>query len=413
MLVLDMSKLLSQLVGVPDQLFAVMISQLESASGKPSVDIKLATEIRSKVISRIRELGLDPNDTTPEELHSALQSLVSLHDRFLVQRLGGTNNGDLAFLLPRIKKLIDSINIPKNSWVIKSSSAKKLIKSVPPKRVMKQLGYRSVDSMLKREPINEIMVGVRITESKAWQDKFVSQFKHLQPSDFENREIEVLLLDGKKWGAQAFTYAKNHKQNISHSKEMGVVAILPLPIINFPGITIILLPTILFHINEIRTYSTYFKHHQMRSDFGHILVDAIRDDSARKIMMAGQHFHWRVIHHHYGSKDVDHPDFFEPHILPEDLFWRKSEEILFRIEPALYFWQGLDYVGQLVDQKPISFNLMDVATGFVNNTKYEDRYFTHMRDSIWNELLLRYLKYPSLDSQVRLQIEKRMDNAII
>ena len=194
---------------------------------------------------------------------------------------------------------------------------------------------------------------------------------------------------------------------------MGVVAILPLPIANFPGITIVLLPTLLFYINEIRTYSTYFKHHQMRSDFGHVLVDAIRDDSARKIMMAGQHFHWRVIHHHYGSKDVDRPEFFEPHILPEDLFWRKSEEILFRIEPALYFWQGLDCVGQLVGQKPISFNLMDVATGFVNNTKYEDRYFTHMRDSIWNELLLRYLKYPSLDSQVRLQIEKRMDDSTI
>ena len=193
-----MSKLLSQLVGVPDQLFAVMISQLESASGKPSVDIRLATEIRSKVISRLKELGLDPDDTTPEELYSALQSLVSLHDRFLVQRLGGSNNGDLAFLLPRIKKLVDSINIPKNSWVIKSSSAKKLIKSIPPKRVMKQLGYRSVDSMLKRESINEIMVGVRIIESKVWLDKFVSQFKHLQPSDFENREIEVLLLDGKK-----------------------------------------------------------------------------------------------------------------------------------------------------------------------------------------------------------------------
>jgi hypothetical protein len=408
-----MSKLLSQLVGVQDQLFAVMVQQLESACGNPSVDIRISTEIRAKVLAHIRSLGLDPDDTTGQELYGALLGLVELHDRFLVERIGGSNPGDVADLLPRIKKLIDTINIPKSVWVLKHSVAKKIIKSYPPKNVMKQLGYRSVDSMLKRESIDELFVGIRFMESESWQEKLLSKYSKLNPSDFENREVEVLLLDGKKWGGKAFTYAKSHKHNITNLKEMGVVAILPLPVSNMPGITIVLIPRILYYINEVRTYSTYFKHHQVKNEFGATLVKTLLEDPSRHVTVAGQHLHWRVVHHFYGQESVSHPEFFEPHILPEDLFWRKAEQILFRIEPALHFWHEVDFVGKIFDDKPVSFNLMDVATNFINKTPYERRYFYHMKESLWNELFIRYLDYPALRNQVRMQIDYQSDNQFI
>lgn len=407
-----MSKLLSQLVGVQEQLFAIMIQQLESASGNPSVDIRMSTEIRAKILSHVRSLGLDPDDTTGEELYGALMGLVELHDRFLVERIGGTNPGDVADLLPRIKKIIDTINIPKSVWALKHSVAKKILKSNPPKNVMKQLGYRSIDSMLKRESIDELFVGVRFLETQSWQEKLISKYSKLQPSDFENREIEVLLLDGKKWGGKAFTYAKTNKHNITNLKEMGVVAILPLPITNLPGITIVLIPRILYYINEVRTYSTYFKHHQVKHDFGSTLVRTLLDDPSRHVTVAGQHVHWRVIHHFYGQESSAHPEFFEPHISPDDLFWRKAEEILFRIEPALHFWSGMDFVGRLQDGKLVSFNLMDVATNYINKTPYQRSYSYHMRESLWNELFIRYLEYPALRNQIRLQIDNQ-DNQII
>ena len=121
--------MLSHLVGVPEQLFATMIQQLESASGNNSVDIRLSTEIRATTMSSTKSLGLDPNDTTGEELYSALNGLVNLHDQFLVKRIGGSDSGDVIDLLPRIKKLIDDINIPKSVWALKYSSVKKLIKN--------------------------------------------------------------------------------------------------------------------------------------------------------------------------------------------------------------------------------------------------------------------------------------------
>lgn len=405
--------MLSQLVGVPDKLFAVMVKQLESASGNPSIDIRLSTEIRAKIISSLKSLGLDPNDTTGEELYAALIGLVSLHDKFLADRLGATNTGDVADLLPRIKKLVDSLNIPKTVWAVKHSTAKRLIKELPPKQVMKQLGYRSVDSLIKRESIDEIMVGIRIVESISWQQKFINKYKNLQASDFENRDINVILMDGKKWGVKAFTYARSHRQNISNLKEMGVVAMLPLPVVNLPGISIIMLTQILYYINEVRTYSTYFKHHQVKTGFGNTLVKTLIDDPSRHVTIAGQHVHWRVLHHYYGSSEKNHPEFFEPHIVPEDLFWRKAEDIIYKIEPALHFWSQLDYVGIMIDDKPLSFNLMDVATNYVNKTPFNKRHTEHMKDSIWNELFVRYLHYPGLRTQVKLQIDHQTEGQFI
>ncbi len=408
-----MSKSLSQLVGVSDQLFALMVQQLESASGNPSVDIRLATEVSSKVYTRMRALGLDPDDTTGEELYSALLGLIGLHDRFLVKRMGGSNPSDVADLLPRIKKLIDTINIPKTVWGLKHSVAKSLLKATPPKNVMKQLGYRSIDSMLKRESIDEIMVGIRILETGKWQRAFIEKYIRLEPSDFENRQANLLLLDGKKWGGKSLTYARSHNQNITHLKEMGVVAILPLPVNDLTGISIALIPRILYYLNEIRTYSTYFKHHQVRAGFGHTLVRTIIDDPARHVQMAGQHVHWRVLHQYYGSHNTDHPEFFEPHLQPEDLFWRKAEEILFKIEPALHFWHDMDYVGVLEDGRQISFNLMDMAANYINKTPYGDHFNGHMKDSLWNELFMRYLRYSGLRSQVNLQIEHQSSEPIM
>ena len=406
MLVVYMSKMLSHLVGSAEQLFSLQVQQLEQASGGLGIDVALTAEIIAKVHMHTRALGFDPDDTTGEELYYGLLDLAALHDKFLVKRLGGSNTGDIADLLPRIKHFVEVINIPKSVWVIKHSVIKRLLKSTPPKKVMKQLGYRSVDSLLKRENIDELMIGVRFIETLDWQRAFVKKYSNLQPNDFETRDVAFLLLDGRKWGNQTFKFVEKKHQNITHLKEMGVVALLPLPMTHLDGVTITLLPRLLFYLNEVRAYSSYFKLQQVKPQFGSIISDTINRDPARHINMAGQHLHWRVIHNYYGNQDTDsHPDFFEPHITPEDLFARKAEDILYKIEPALQFWSEMDFVGVIRDGVPISFNLMDVAVNLINKLDYASRTFGHMQNSLWNELFIRYLGTDPLNYQVKSQLE--------
>jgi hypothetical protein len=247
-----MSKYISELLGAVEPVFGMAISQMELASGNPSVDVRLTAEIIGKAHMKTKALGLDPVDTTGKELQAALINLIERHDHFLAKRLGGNDPTDVEDMLARIKLVVDRLGISKQAWVLKHSVAKRLLKNNPPKNLMKALGYRSIDSMLKREPISELFGAVRFMESAKWLNGFLGTYWQLRPSDFESRDIEVVHMDPKKWGKHAEPFVMRAKHNITHLKEMGAVIMLPMPIKHFEGVTITVMPLVLHYINEIR-----------------------------------------------------------------------------------------------------------------------------------------------------------------
>lgn len=408
MLMLIMSKYLSELLGATEPMFSIALRQLEQASGSQSTDIRLTSEIIGKAYLKKRELGLDPVDTTGEELYYALLALVKKHDEFLAKKLGGDDPSDVHDLLPKIKLLVEKLDLPKKVWVLKKSVARRLIKAMPPKHVMKHLGYKSVDSMIKREPISELFCSLRFAEDPEWLNGFLQKYKKLRPSDFESRDIEIILMDSKKWSGLTRDFVHKKRHNLSHVKELGVVVMLPMPINKMHGISITVLPLLLHYFNEIRLYSSFFKLQQVKPDFGDILVKTLIADPDKHAVIAGQNIHWRVIQRYFGKLEKEyHPEIFEPHVQPEDLHWRKAEEVLFRIEPALHFWHDLDYVAVPQGDRPITFNLMDMAISYVNALPYSDRAIYHFRESLWNEIFIRYMGQKVLENQILKQLDNQ------
>ena len=401
-----MTRVLSELLAAEEPLFGMAIKQLEQASGDSSVDVRLTAEIIGKVHMKMRALGLDPTDTTGRELYGALCSLLAQHDRFLAERIGAQDASSAQEVVSRVIETVAALDVPKNAWLLKHSVAKRLLQAMPPKKVMKQLGYRSIDSMIKREPISEVFGAIRFLETEAWQNKFIHSYKSLKPTDFEVRPIEIIQVDAKKWGSTASSFVSTKRHNITHLKEVGVVLLLPLPFERTSGITITTLPLILHYINEIRLYSSFFKMQQVRSNFSEILIDSLIHDPGKHVQIGGQHIHWRVIHRHFGTQEDNHPDIFEPHVERDDLLWRKTEEVLYRLEPALHFWYDAEYVGVAFDGRPVSFNLMDVAVSYINDLSYGHQAIHHLRDSLWNEIYLRYMGERALQAQVLQQLAK-------
>lgn len=395
-----MCKNLADLLEAEQPLFSVMVEQLERASGRPSVDVRLLAEIIGKVHMKIRALGLDPHDTTGPELYHALQDLIGKHDLFIAKKLDAKNPSHVSEVLPKIGPFIDSLAIPKSAWVLKHSVAKRLLKQTPPKQVMAHLHYRSIDSMLKREPVSEIFGSLRFAESPTWQQKFMSKYAALTPMDFEVRDIDVIHLDSKKWAGVADTFVKANHYNITHLKELGVVLILPLPVDNLPGISLTTLAKVLHNINDIRLYSAYFKLQQTSHQFGVKLRSTLQNDS-EYIEVAGHKVHWRAVHGHFAKNGfVKHLEAFEPHLQLDDLEWRRVEEVLYRIEPALHFWHDMDFVAAYRAPDVVSFNLMDNALSFVNKLHYDARVTSHFNNSLLNELMIRYVGQPPMESLV-------------
>jgi hypothetical protein len=403
-----MSQYISEILGAREPEFTLMLHGLEKYSGKTAADVRLSLDIQHIHASKLKELGLDPKDTTPEELYQSLLSLAKNHDTFLQKAIGGQDLKDANDLLPLIKKQAEKLGLPQ-IWGIKHSAAKRLLKKNPPKALMKALGYRSVDSLLKRENVCEIFAALRFTESPAWQRKFIQSYKVLKPSDFEIRPLELLVLKKNKWKKLAADYVRQTRHNIVPVRELGAILLLPLPVKKIAGLTLVSLPLVLHHINELRLYSSLFKFNQVKPEFGNILVSTLLEDSPQAVILGEQPLHWRVVHSHFGRSEKPPLEVFEPHIQADDMMWRRAEDQLFRLEPALMFWQGTDFVAQPHDGRAISFNLLDMALNYYNELSIDSQSLTHLRTSLWDELFRRYLALPVYEEQALAQLDSASD----
>lgn len=403
-----MSRFISDLLEKEKTALRTTLDKLEQASGESSIDSRLLSEIIVKSKSKIKQLGLDANDTNAEELYAALINLAQLHDTFLSKALGGSDPADTKDMLPRIQKFTNSIASTKTVWAIKHSVAKRQLKSIPPKLLMKKLGYRSIDSMIKREPIDDLFAGIRVAESSEYINKFFDSFKNLRPSDFESRKMLVRLLTQKRWQNVTNNYVTNTRDNLVELKELGSVVIMNLPVEKLKGATIMLLPLILHKLNNIHIYSSYFKFEQVQNDFGDILSSTLLGKSVSRINMAGLDLSWNVIRDHFGKLSQDGlTDVFEPHIQLDDLEDKIVEESLYKLEPALHFWFGNNFLGLPFSDGAVSLNLLDIATDFVNNLSFAASSTKYLSLALWDELLARYLSELPLQDQVLQQLDSQ------
>jgi|AntRauTorcE11897_2_1112592.scaffolds.fasta_scaffold00242_15 hypothetical protein len=400
---------LATLLNAQEPVFSLSLRQLEKAGGHGSQDVKLQAEIIEKAHEATRQLGLDPKDTTGPELYGALLAKAEEHDKKLAERLGVEQFDDVKEVNSRVLQVPSEMDVKMDCWVLKKSMAKKFLKAMPPKGMMKILGYRSVDSMLKNENISELFGAIRFSEDGEWLNEFNEQYKTLKPSDFETRKIEMIHMDVEKWGDIAAHFVEKKRHFHTHSKEMGVIVIVPTALEKMAGVATKSLLLTFHYINEIRLYSAFFKLKQVDAKFGEIVVETLIADPSDAAVMAGQNIHWRVVQRYFGKlKDEYHPEAFQPHVQPEDLHWRKAEEMMFQFDDKFEFWKDMDYVAIVHDGRPTTFNLMDVSFGYSNKIPYQERYIYHFREALWNELFIRYMGQGSLEDQILIQLDNDM-----
>lgn len=406
--------MLSRLLEAKQPVFDMTIKQLEEQTGNQSTDAQLIAEILEKAHDRMRRLKLDPGDTTGKELYNALIDQVKNQGDKLARSLGGSDPNNLEEMIPLLTKEAEKADIPRDCQVIKEDIAKQMLLNMPPKQILKRLGYGSVKEMLKSEDIGEIFGAIRFSEDAEWLNSFNEQYESLTYDDLEERQIRIINLDYEKWGDLAEHFVEKKLHNVTHSKEMGIIITVPIPpgsSMTGQGITLKVLPLLFHYYNEIRLYSSFFKLMKDKKNFGEIFVSTLIADPSHVSVTEGDYVHWRVVQRYFGKlKDESHPEAFQPHVNPEDLHWRKAEDVLYEIAPELEFWHDMDYVALfLSDDEPVTFNMMDVAFSYANDESFEGRYLYHFREALWNEIFIRYLGEKNLEDRVL----KRLDNELI
>jgi len=189
-----MSRRIADLLSQPEKDIAKHLANLEKHNGYPSHDARYIGQTHQMLRQKLKQLMMDPDDTTAEELFQALQIKFQADSQKLdwYYRAGEKSFSQKTDL---VSKLFGHASGIPTVWAIKTAAAKKLLKQNPPKHVMKHLGYRSVDSLIKRQKISVILSLAEVIESSNWQKSFDRQVSKLDQTNFEARPIEITAMD--------------------------------------------------------------------------------------------------------------------------------------------------------------------------------------------------------------------------
>ncbi len=408
-----MAKFLSDLLDAEEPIFTQAVRQLEEVSGKTGADAKLIGDITAMAHDNLRTLGLNPAASTGEEVYYGLISRVEQDIKRLVRIIGAeeSRSEDVRYLVPFMVEAANKANFNRKVFVLRPDRAKDLLRQMPPKQLMEKLGYTDIEEMFANEDFDEIYTALRFSEGPEWLTEYNELFKQVTPEDYEERDLRIVVMDHNKYVDLAAHFVQKKLHNVTHTKEMGIIVVVPMHTRKMRGLVLKTLPLLFHYMNEVKLYSTFFKLKSKKPHFGETVVNTLIADPGMGTQMAGKNIHWRVVQR-YLAKHKEDNDIskvaFEPHVQPEDLHWRRAEELLYELDPELEFWKDRDYVALNFDGFPVAFNLFDVSFAYSNKASYEDRYAYHFRESLWNEIFIRYMGFKNLANQILEQLDNDM-----
>lgn len=350
----------------------------------------VAGSMQEAVTKRLSSLGVNPNETTAEIVKEKLkQQVVSLNDAIL-------KNFSQEDLINRAKILFGD----SKGFFLTRVKAEDLIRQNPPRRIIRELGYETVDGLLLREDIFEIFCALRFVEEPEWlANVFFKPYYTLSREYFEHRSIQIRTLS-PKWEAMVKKYDRQTCNYVSHLKELGVIFTVP----NDQQMSLELFLLVLHYLFEINFYSRLFEKLSRGEHFGDYLVSALigRMPIPTITKKRGQLIF--TIESSYAG--VSHA-----HINPEAFYWSKAEELLSHLGYASsqsridsFFWNGLDWVGWLFKNEKnrdeiVSFDVLDtIASISTGNQTPVKKYVHNQQEALWNKIFTAYCGDGAIES---------------
>ncbi len=395
--------MLSDILGAPEPHFSHNLRNWERLSGGNSHDVRLTSDIvhgRRKVV---QQLGLDVDDTTAKELYFALRHRAAETNLQLEKRLAITGEDTPQDVAKKIVTFIDSLTLNRDVWVVKHACIKQLLKKQPPKKTLKALGLRSIDSVLKRGSGYELLTIAYHTEPAEWTNKVHGCFKKLNSTDFQAVKSQIFIVD-KNRAEKLRKGGFNSHRIIIPNFETGTVMLLPSPR-RFPQDTLAMTLAILQTLYEARVYSAYFRLRSVKPDFGEYFCDAILNGLRGNIKE--HEIGWKVLQRYFAQNPQSFANVEQPHLQHEDVDVELPIETLARefADSHMPFWADAAYIFVADDDEPVSMHLLDVVTNASNQRQHTEGSTDYVQQRVWEELSHRYMQNPAFLKDVMSRID--------
>ena len=365
---------------------------MAAITGEEEVIQRIAEENDLLVGKTLSRLGLS-KENSAEEVRKALQSKIIDLDKKLPSDWQG--------LCEAASNLVEK----KNGFFIKKDKAVELLLKCPPENLLEFLGYKDVGELIEKESFESVFAALRFTQTTEWMHNFFAQaYNDLKPEDFEERPIQLKVLE-EKWLNVAETFLEKKYHNVSHLKEFGIIFVVPLKL-DTPGEALRVFTLLLHYLNEVPFYSKLFREFSGQPDFIEKLKSLLRGDvlELSKVESLKSKDYWLIIQRYLAKDDLNDPRLFLPHINPEAEHWFKVQESLAKLGPDFEFCKGLDFVGDFFGGELVSFNLIDLVLTLVK--KDEVKYLYHQQEALWNKIFIEYFGRDKMNQLIEENIIK-------
>ncbi|MBI3335054.1 MAG: hypothetical protein HY001_00965 [Candidatus Portnoybacteria bacterium] len=395
----DTIQKIARILRTNPETLTMMVGAMERITSKTGVLEDILLENETNIRKALGILGV--TSRSAEEIAKAFEDLLERNDRSLFEILGkpSLSHPEQAYTL--IGKAWEAVGAKTRGLFLKKEKAREFLTKTPPPAIMRGLGYSTASELLEHERLQEVFAALRFIETRDWMNKiFVQNYKNLTPQDFEERPIEVFILQ-QKWLSLAQKFLEKKYHNVSHLKELGVVFIIPITL-DTPGETLRLFSLLLHYLYEVAFYarliSEYAKHPE---SFSSKLVSLIRGDVGEASSQFADSFaRWLIVQRYLAKDDEADPRLFLPHVNPEAIHWRKAQLALARFGAArpslaLGMFADLDYVGGFFPSKKVGELLVsfDLVDNVMSLTKRESmvKYLYHHQEALWNRIFTGFM----------------------
>jgi len=383
--------------------------KMSAVTGQVGVMEDIVRQNEDIVGRTLSGLGLARGDSATAVRNSLMHQVMHL-DQELYNMLGRPDlRQKTAQASEQLFTTVRRVYAPSHGLFIKRERAIELLEKFPPQGLREHFGYADLRELFDKEGFASVMASLRFTQETSWMHEFFDiAYSQLTPDDFEEREVELIVLD-PKWLDVAEKFLEKKYHNVSHLKEFGVIFVIPLSI-DTPGATLRMFTLILHYLHEVPFYSRLFRKYLHAPDFTDKLKSLLRGDVPPGPMPDSGRMVWRIIQRYLAKDNLDDFRLFEAHVSPEADHWLRAEEDLGRLSRMLDhnedpvnigWWTGLDFVGDFFPdakegQALVSFDLIDLLMGLVDQERR--KYLYHQQEALWNKIFIEYMGRERLES---------------
>lgn len=396
-----MSHILGQFLSSSGRYFDQLIESLEKATGNQARDAQLIGRVVTGANLKIRELGLTPGDTLPEEMYQALINKFINDSQVMHYQLLG-DNVDFNFLNFQVAHQLNLI-VNEPVFGLSDQAVIKALQAVPPKKLIKELNASSLEELLDKYYHVEILELAWALASKVWRTKIIAELQKLPNGGFELKELTYHQISRGLTGRYRELTGGQH---FYHSSLTGSILYLNYSLSE--SRRQMALGTFIAGLIEARQLIDFSNQLQILAQTKYFL-DNLENlfvyQNGKVWRLCDTPVPWRSIYRVLADSSTKLSQALKPELTGCQFGRLDLIEGLERCFDGLDYWrdaQALAFKSQL---DIVSVNIADVAVNSHHSRRERLGQTNFFEDALWDELIRDYLEHDYLIRQVKLQLK--------